>query len=138
MSSLGQQGANAQRPRASGSFQAGGLLADEEKHMSTMVAPTKETAELTRADQELIREVTTPPRAGRWRAVLGLIVFGAASATILGVFFIFVDDITSLLTSGSVGGAAAVIGLALTFSVVHGSFASALLDLLGIREARKG
>jgi hypothetical protein len=101
-------------------------------------APTREVIELTRPDQELILELVPPPAPRRWRALPGLVVFGAASAAILGTFFFFVDDITSLLTSGSVGGAAAVVGLALIFSVIHGSFANSLLDLLGMRAARKG
>jgi heme O synthase-like polyprenyltransferase len=94
--------------------------------------------ELTRPDQELVRRVAARPVSRSSGSVVRLIVFGAASATLYGIFFTFVDDISSLLTSGSVVGAAAVIGLALTTSLIHGSFAGALLDVVGFRALKKG
>ncbi len=97
------------------------------------------TAQLTREDLKVIPQVavTAPRRAARPWAVIGLVVFGAASLALYGMFFGFIDDIFSLLTSGTVGGAAAVIFLALTFSLVHASFAGALLEVVGIRELKK-
>ena len=101
-------------------------------------APATKAAQLTRADQEFMQRVATRPRFRPSKAVLGLIGFGAASVMLYAIFFAFIDDLSSLLTSGSIGGALLVIGLALTFSLVHGSFASALLDVLGIRALKKG
>jgi hypothetical protein len=102
------------------------------------VAPVAKTAQLTRADQEFMRRVTARPRFRPSSAVLGLIGFGVASVALYATFFIFIDPLSSLLTSGSIGGAMLVIGLALTFSLVHGSFAHALLEVIGIRELKKG
>lgn len=106
--------------------------------MSSISALATETAEVTREDLEVIQRVAAPPRAGRSRAVIGFIVFGAASVVLYGLFFGFIDAIFPHLTSGTIGGAAEVIGLALTFSLIHGSFAASLLELLGIRELKKG
>jgi hypothetical protein len=106
--------------------------------MVTTVTPASRTAQLTTADQEFIRQVTARPRFRPSRAVVGLIMFGAASVTLYGIFFAFIDDLSALLTSGSIGGAVLVIGLALTFSLIHGSFANALLEVLGIRALKKG
>lgn len=107
--------------------------------MTSTLAPTTETAEVIREDLKVIQRVAAPPRGGRRsRAVTGFVVFGAASVVLYGLFFGLVDDIFPHLTSGTIGGAAAVVGLALTFSVIHGNFAAALLELLGIRELKKG
>lgn len=100
--------------------------------------PTTRTVELVRPDQELLRGDVALPRKRRASPVLGLVVFGAASLALYGLFFGFVDDIFPVLTSGTIGGAVAVIGLALTFSLAHGSFASALLEVVGFRALKKG
>ena len=101
-------------------------------------APVTRTVELTRADQEFMRRVTARPRFRPSKNLLMLIGLGAASIALYAIFFAFIDDLSALLTSGSIGGAVLVIGLALTFSLVHGSFAHALLEILGIRELKKG
>jgi hypothetical protein len=106
--------------------------------MVGIAVPTTRTEELVRSDRKFVRQVAAVPRAGRWRSVVGLIVFGTASIVAYGLFFGFIDSIFPRLTSGTIGGALAVLGLALTFSVIHGSFAGALLELLGIRELKKG
>jgi hypothetical protein len=106
--------------------------------MVGIAVPTTRTEELVRSDQKLVRQVATVRRAGRSRSVVGLIVFGAASIAAYGLFFGFIENIFPRLTSGTIGGAMAVLGLALTFSLIHGSFAGALLELLGIRELKKG
>ncbi len=107
--------------------------------MTSTLAPATETAELTREDLKVIPQVTAPPRVGRRsRAAIGFIASAAASVVLYGLFFGFIDDIFPRLTSGTIGGAAAVIGLALTFSLIHGNFGAALLEILGIRELKKG
>ncbi len=107
--------------------------------MTSTVAPATKTLEVTREDLKVIQRVAAPPRVGRrLRAVTGFIVFGAASVALYGLFFGFVDNIFSYLTSGTIGGAGAVVGLALTFSLIHGNFGAALLELLGMRELKKG
>lgn len=94
--------------------------------------------EPVRLDLELVQRAPAPPSPRRWRAVFGLVLFGVASAAAYGLFFGFIEDIFPRLTSGTIGGAVAVLGLALTFSLIHGSFAGALLELVGIRELKKG
>lgn len=107
--------------------------------MTSTVVRTTETVEVTREDLQVIQRVAAPPRLGRRaRAITWLMVFGAASVVLYGLFFGFVNDIFPRLTSGTIGGAAAVIGIALTFSLIHGNFAAALLETLGIRELKKG
>lgn len=106
--------------------------------MTSTLAPTTETVQLTREDLQVIQRVAAPPRTRRSRATIGLLVFGVTSVMLYGLFFGFVDDIFPHLTSGTIGGAAAVVGLALSFSLIHGNFAAALLEVLGIRELKKG
>ena len=48
-------------------------------------------------------------------------------------FFLFIDHIFGVLTSGTMLAGVAVVGTALLFSFVHGSFASHLLDAVGLK-----
>ena len=52
-------------------------------------------------------------------------------------FFLFIDRIFGLLTSGTMLGGVGVVATALLFSFVHGSFASHLLDAVGLRALEK-
>lgn len=68
--------------------------------------------------------------------VVGFVVFALASAGMYGIFFSSLDQLLPVLTAGTLAGAGAVVVLALAFSLVYGSFANYLLELLGIRELK--
>lgn len=70
------------------------------------------------------------------RAAIRFALFATASAAMYLTFFGSIDQLFPLLTAGSLVGAAAVIGLALVFCLIHGACANYLLELLGIRELR--
>ena len=52
-------------------------------------------------------------------------------------FFLFIDRIFGVFTSGTMLGAVGVVATALLFSFVHGSFASHLLAAVGLRALEK-
>lgn len=88
----------------------------------------------------LIAKPATRPRAGaraRQRparqTVIGFAVFGLASALLYGLFFLAIKPLFRIYTSQDVLGVAAVIGTALTFSLVYGTFAKYLLAMLGLK-----
>jgi hypothetical protein len=67
------------------------------------------------------------------RTIIGFIVFAVASAAMYAVFFGSLDVLMPKLTAGTFAGTGSVIALALVFSLVYGTFANYLLELLGIR-----
>ena len=66
---------------------------------------------------------------------LGL--FTVLTLILYGSFFRFIDRISELFTSGTMLGGIGVVAIALVFSFVHGSFASHLLDAVGLKALEK-
>ena len=59
------------------------------------------------------------------------------TGALYGGFFFFIDHIWGVFTSGTFLGGIAVVVTALVFSFVHGSFASNLLDFIGLKALQK-
>jgi len=74
---------------------------------------------------------------GRARLVKRALLWGAVSVTVYLLVFLNQDAVTNYFTRGGVFALVVVI-TALAFSLIHGSFASYILELLGIQPAQGG
>lgn len=86
-----------------------------------------------------MRDPGTRRRKGRTSAP-AIAWLGLLTALTLGLyagFFLFLDPLTGLYTSGTIVGAVAVVATAMVFSLVHGTFAGVLLVVLGLRALEK-
>jgi hypothetical protein len=77
-------------------------------------------------------EKTLSSRRTWIKVVARAILFGAVSASAYLLVFLNEDTVTKYFTRGGVY-AVAVIATAIAFSLIHGTFASYVLELLGIR-----
>ena len=75
------------------------------------------------------------PKVAR-STVVRFVVFGVASILIYALFFGSVDQLFPVLTAGNMIGAGVVVALALCFSLIYGTFANYLLEVLGLRELK--
>ena len=69
--------------------------------------------------------------------LLKLGLFTVLTVVLYGGFFLFIDRIFGFFTSGTMLGGIGVVATALLFSFVHGSFASHLLDAVGLKALEK-
>jgi fatty acid desaturase len=61
------------------------------------------------------------------------LVFALGSVALYGAFFTMIGPLSALYTAQTEIAAAAVVGSALVFSLIHGTFAKYLLDVLGFK-----
>ncbi len=87
-----------------------------------------------------VKRAEASPTSTRFKCtkpvLVRFLVFAVASALMYGIFFSFTDQLFPLLTAGTAAGAALVISLALAFSLMYGTCANYLLELLGLRELK--
>jgi hypothetical protein len=69
--------------------------------------------------------------------VVKLLFWTILTGALYGGFFLFIDRIWGVFTSGTIYGGIAVVITALVFSFIHGSFASNLLDFVGLKALQK-
>lgn len=74
---------------------------------------------------------------GQARLVKRALLWGVVSVTIYVLVFLNQDTVTRYFTEGGIF-ALVVVVTALAFSLIHGSFASYILELLGIQPAQGG
>ena len=66
-----------------------------------------------------------------------LLFWTILTGALYGGFFLFIDRIWGVFISGTLLGGICVVVTALLFSFIHGSFASNLLDFVGLKALQK-